>query len=243
MPKMPKSEKLETLKKYRMTLDSNERSTFMSVVIIVVSLAILGFIAYIGLNIYYTDISPKQPYSVIDEKTGKESFYDEKGALTHSITREYYDKSKSAIKSELYRNSDNAMTKAIYYKTDGKSLDYIDKYSDNKIISRKYYENNEETGKYADFAYDSKGNEICCIVYDPTGKIESKTEKSYNSKDLVDVLRESDGEGNLILRTEYTYNSIGQKIKETYYDSEGTTGFTLFEYDKNGNVIKTERAK
>ena len=118
-------------------------------------------------------------------------------------------------------NEANKPVESVWYESDEQYKYEIMKYNKKNIITEKIEEyNHGETLSKTIYKYDDKGNEISCMKYDKDDKLtsESNTINKYDNK-----------------------NQLVKKTTILASDNKIDTTITIYEYDKNGNMIFRKR--
>lgn len=159
-------------------------------------------------------------------------------------TEEYrvlYEYNESGLKMKESNVIGGSITAYTVYAYEGKSL-----------VSEKYFEclSNEESFEsvklISDIAYE----------YDDAGKLtkltrqdmleDSETVETYSYDDKGRLIqKQSAADGNLISRTEYSYDEHGNELSVSIYGPDGNSISVTkneYEYDEPGNVIKCTRS-
>ncbi len=158
----------------------------------------------------------------------KETTYNGDGSIDKIVEYEFY--------SGGYRKTE--------YNGDG-SVAYIYEYeynSSGKIIKETEYCGNSDgsvlLGQWNEYEYDNAGNLLKETKFDSYGNVDDCYEYEYNNDGKITKTTLSNA-GLTLLITEYEYNSSGEKIKETQYDStKKVTLWIEYEFDSAGNVTK-----
>lgn len=163
-----------------------------------------------------------------------------------------YDENGNITAENVYLNDDNyphGFTQYVY-DTDG-LLKYEIYYSSN------YAQTELEKNFYAEYEYDSSGNEISNIKVDADGYIDSKSSTEYQYDDNENIISKTVNAwfdpvnskiNSSISEYTYTYDESGKMLTETLkytYDRNGEAYSceSMKIYDSNGNVIKEIRDK
>lgn len=89
--------------------------------------------------------------------------------------------------------------------------------------------------------FDSNGKKIEMKEYDANGHLNGKEIYKYDTnRNLIEMNEYYSAESLPVSKTIYKYNTHGDKIEEVYYSRGVLDGRRVFEFDKNGNMIKID---
>ena len=77
------------------------------------------------------------------------------------------------------------------------------------------------------------GSLVESVVSDLEGGVMERRVYKYDGGTLIQIIS-SDGKGNVVLKRVRSYGAGGRLHEETYYDSKGAAGKTVYKYDGNG---------
>ena len=104
-----------------------------------------------------------------------------------------------------------------------------------------HYNYSSETGELSrqELTYDANGNMITSVTYDTDGAVLWRVAYTYdaNGNIISDIAYNPDG--TVMDATTNTYNSAGQVIRRDQTNASGSTYYTLYEYDAQGNQTKS----
>lgn len=155
---------------------------------------------------------------------------------------------------DIYEYDENGHTKSITYYQDGMKTgksEYEYKYDSDGRINEQIYKTYDEHGKLSTtqinvYEYEPNLTRVK-ITMDPSYG-ETHEERRYDdSNHLIEYLsykKVSNQEATT--RIKYEYNNLGQVIKEIWTTSmsgvtNGSSSWTEYEYDQNGNAVKSRR--
>ncbi|MCD7820104.1 MAG: hypothetical protein LUH07_13820 [Lachnospiraceae bacterium] len=164
--------------------------------------------------------------------------YDEYGDLLSSA----YENSNGVnyILNQNSYDADHHCTEIISYDSDGMT-ESINEYTydseGNCQSLRRYTYNNGELESVDAYTYRANGDTLSLLSYDGSGNLTMRHEYSYDENGLLAAEVYGDGEG-MILYQEYTYDTKGNVISLTNYDSNGElTGSYVYRYNENGDLL------
>lgn len=86
--------------------------------------------------------------------------------------------------------------------------------------------------------YDTHGNPIKDISYNPPGVVDQTIESRYDDQNRIIEEACIDGEEELLEKTFFEWDADGKKIKEEKHYLDGSIDTTLFRYNSDGQLIE-----
>ena len=158
----------------------------------------------------------------------------------------YYENGESSSNEEYRYDSagNNIEYKYISCDNDGNTIEFVHTIweydSAGNEIGYVTYDENGNIERRKECEYDANGNQTKEIYYDKDDKIQRKTEKEYDAAgNVINSERYGSDVNYCRNRDTYTYDEYGKQIIHVAYRDGKITEKCKYEYDENGNIIKT----
>ena len=133
-------------------------------------------------------------------------------------------------------------TKAYYHLQDCKDYKDSEKLLEDFILicgKITWYDANGKVKKTVEKTYDEAANQVNFTQYDAAGKLEDKVETRYDENGNMILQISYDAAGKMDYKSEKEYNEAEKLTQIIYYDAKGMTRKVRYEYDENGNCLRT----